>query len=251
MDEVRKLKRGLKDISTLFAEKEEAAAIPRPAPRTLLPEVSIQLISLAHPRRASNVSLYRWMAGQTAQNGYSAGIVSLGPESRDEQFSLKEPFTHKRMDLTEFQKNCASALPQTAAETGSSVLFLDFPWQNAAVFEKAIGMLDKIIFWATPEMEDLSQIYKWIKWTSALNNRLECLLAYDGAEEAKGIYVFEKLSEMASKHVGVDLFWFGCHPVSGLPDEHVRQVDLEMLLAHTNPLTLGEKKALAWSVKAS
>jgi hypothetical protein len=250
MDEVRKLKRGLKDISTLFEDKAELPVVKRAAPRNLLPEASIQLISLAHPRRTSSLNLYKWMASQTSKGGYPAGIVSLGPEtSREDSFSLKkELFTHKRMGLAEFEKNCAALIPP-AGIPESSLLFIDIPWQNAAVFEKTIGLLDKVIFWATPEMGDLSQVYKWIKWTASLNGRLECLLAYDGENEAKGSFVYEKLSEMVSRHIGIDLSWFGCHPVSGIDND--RLFDFELLLSHTNPLTLGEKKALAWSVKAS
>ena len=84
---------------------------------------------------------------------------------------------------------------------------------------------------------------------SGLNSRVECLLAYDGDDERKGSFLFEKVSEMVSRRLGKDLAWFGCHPIAGVSE--LRSLDIDLLFTQTNPLTLGEKQALAQSILES
>lgn len=245
MEESRKLKRGLKDISALFAEKAEPV-LQRPAPRLFLPEASIQLISLAHPAMPPAFPLYHWMAEQTLRAGVEATVISL--DSGKARYP--EGARHRHMNLSEFEKNCsrikdAENGPGSIAE--AALLLLDFSWGYPAVFEKALLLLDKIVFWATPEMEALSQVYKWIKTASLLNSRLEFLLAYDGEDEKKGSYLFESFSEMISRRLGLDLSWLGCCPVLPVPAPGWR-LNLDLLLSSANPLTQGEKRALVHSM---
>ncbi len=252
MDEVRKLKRGLKDISTLFSEKAGFESGEKPIARNILPDASIQLISLSHPGLISSFDLCRAAAEQASAAGYPSSIVSIGCQGEPEGASaLKGSWVkHRHMDLSEFEKNC-SCSSSGRGEMESSLMFLDFSWHNAGVFEKAVGLLDKTVFWVTPEMENLSEVYKWIKWALQRNARLECLLAYDGLEEKTGAYLYEKLSEMVSRHLGCDLGWFGCHPVSRGGFHGIPAFDLELLISHDNFLMLSEKQALSHSLRAS
>ena len=200
----------------------------------------------------SSSLIYQWLAGQISALGHSARIVSLVPEingSAPEAPLHEGGIRRHRMSLLEFEKNCSSVLPLESLHGGGSaaMLLLDFSWAYPSLFEKTIGLLDKIVFWVRPEMESLSQVYKWIKGSSGLNSRIECLLAYDGENERKGSLAFEKFSEMVSRRLGVDLSWLGCCPVSGMPSSS-QALNLDLLLSQTNPLTLSEKKALAQSV---
>lgn len=254
MEESRKLKRGLKDISSLFAEKEETPVpvILRQTQRVLVPQSSIQLVSLSHPRMPLSIPLYRWMAEQISGAGYAPSILTLdSAENGKVGAAVKnELVRHRHMNLSEFEKNSVPAIRLQDGPHEASVLLLDFSWQYPAVFEKTVALLDKIVFWVTEDLDVLTETYRRIKWASAVNGRLECMLAYDGEEEQKGSSLFEKLSEIASRRAVADLSWLGCCPVSRMTAAGGRapRFDLEQLLSHTNPLTMGEKRALLHSV---
>lgn len=244
--EERKLKRGLKDISTLFAGEETRPAVDVPVQRVFPPEPSIQMISLVHPAMRSHAPLYEWMAEKTAGSGYSISLVSVGGKGSTLPDLSSPRFHHRRMDLSEFEKNCSRGLSPLNAPQEASLVFLDFSWKYPGAYEKTVSLLDKIVFWANADLEVLSEVYKRIKWTSSVNSRLEFLLAYDGSDEKKGSLLYEKMSDMISRRLGLDLTWLGCLPAAGGAD--IRSTNLEPLFSRPNSITLGEKKSLAQSL---
>lgn len=194
-DDSRKLKRGLKDISPLF-ERETAV----PAPFTLEPieeKNGLRLISLFSPDRdAKPLVLSQYLASQLTAQNHAASVISL---------------RQKEGGWDAFQERYESLGNHfRPASEISRTLFLDFDFSNPEQFQKVVPRLDQSIFLVRPEMENLTECYRMIKASAALNHRLEYFLLFDSVStEEQASRLFEKYGELVCRRLGLHLSWLG------------------------------------------
>lgn len=254
MEDSRKLKRGLRDISPLFSAPSapQTAYSPRILKETIVEKPVLQLVSVFHPRYQKNSQILDfWMARHILKSGCQTAVLSISAESRTDAGRARPVFqegiAYKSMTLSEFEKICASSV-KTDDLPQSSLLFLNFSWLQAAFFRKVIPVLDKTVLWINADLEMLTETYRQLKWMSRQNSKTEFCIAYDGSSgNQSGSAIFEKFSEMVSRNLKIDLSWLGgCEALSQLPSPGMDTLDWEALTQKRGgSLTLSEKRGLA------
>ncbi|MBN1687827.1 MAG: hypothetical protein JW893_01870 [Candidatus Omnitrophica bacterium] len=216
MDPKRRLKRGLKDISPLFQQKVET--VER---QNLLNEKRIECLSVFNPDRpGSSLFLTSYLASRVADTSCPCTIISLTsrylgrPEDaptilQSESFGSNirwVSFTWDQLErVWEYPHDVVSS-----ESFANQKFFLDFEYNRIAQFDKIIPVLDKWILLVRPNIESLSEVYKAMKASMALNPHLEYYLLFDGAvTQEKGSFLYEKFSEMTSRHLGLSVTWLG------------------------------------------
>jgi len=192
-DDTRKLKRGLKDISPLF-EAVERAPFRLEASEE---KGGLRLISLFSPEHdAKSLVLSQYLVSQLASQNHAASVISL---------------RQKGAGLDKFQEIFESSeygfRPPTEA---SRTLFLDFDPSNPEQFRKIVSVLNQWIFLVRPEMENLSECYRMMKASAALNNHLEYFLLFDSVStDEQASLLFEKYGELVARRLGIHLSCLG------------------------------------------
>lgn len=255
MEDSRKLKRGLRDISPLFSASSapQTAYPPRVIKEVIEDKPVLQLVSVFHPRYQKNSQILDfWMARHIVRAGCQTAVLSLTADSQTdvsrEHPVFQEGIAHKNMNLSDFDKVCASSAKASALPQ-SSLLFLNFSWLQAAFFRKVIPVLDKTVMWINADLEMLTESYRQLKWMARQSSKTEFCIAFDGSSGAEnGSVVFEKFSEMASRNLGIDLRWLGgCEALSQVGEAcGGGTLDWEGLMQKRDGgLTLSEKRGLA------
>ena len=225
LNEERKLKRGLKDISPLFSrEREEKTVLVENA------ESGIQILNVFSPDLAGDsLFLNTYLASQVASRERPCSILSIhsrylerereteernGSACGRKSNALESLGAHlKRHTLSwdELEQVWQRPLaPRLSAQPRAQILFLDFEYSQAPYFERVIPLLDTWILYLEPSLESLSEAYKMIKAASTLNVHLEYFLLFAGKPaDKKGDYLYERFSDMAARRLGVSLNWLG------------------------------------------
>lgn len=212
-DDSRKLKRGLKDLSPLFAGSQQSEAQNSPS---YAPPEEIE----AGPRSFQCLSVYNtdaeavkplaYFACQMHAEGSPSSIVSITTEDKKAEVrGLPVPrLVLAPEDLENLSKG--SLVNRHAGNAGPQHFFIDFSYENKLVFEKAIPLLDKWILIIKPVLESLTEAYRMIKAASMLNPSLEYYLVFDMPHDhIKSSLLFERFSEIASRRLGVSTEWIG------------------------------------------
>lgn len=249
MEDSRKLKRGLRDISPLFSEPQVAYP-PRLLKESLVERPTLQLVSMFHPRYQKNSQVLDfWMARHILKSGYQTAVLSVSTESRPagkERAIFHEDVPCKMLTLEEFGKVC-SPHAKTAELGQSSLLFINFSWLQAAYFRKVIPVLDKTVLWINADLEMLTETYRQLKWLAQQNSKTEFCIAFDGsAADQTASTVFEKFSQMVSRNLKVGLNWLGtCEALSSLSSASGNFNWESLVQKREGTLTLSEKRGLA------
>lgn len=249
----RKLKRGLKDISPLFDD----GGAPEPLMiETGLERFGFQLIGLFSPDRSANpLALSKYLVSQLLTRNHNASILSvktaLPAFSQDPRPAKgtaspeKCPETMIRWD--KFQEICeSSSRPVKPLHEMSHTLFLDFDYANPEQFQKIIPILDQWILLVKPEMEDLSEAYRMMKASTALNSRIEYFLLFDnisGDEQASRL--FEKYGELVSRRLGIHLSWLGSLQLQNGKGPSARLALETLFMSGSSDSESVEKRAIA------
>ncbi len=257
MEEFRKLKRGLKDVSPLF-EGEPSAASPAPAPVSTPGRPAVfnfpgfgsdllQVMSIFHPLKAHAAgSLCEALALKAQSLGKACTVITVDPLSSGVQ-TQRQCVKHLSLSASDFDAafSKADCLKLWASEK-SSVLLLDYAGTYPLQMPAALSVLDKWIFWSDSKMENLADIYRMMKAGTSWNQKMEYFFMYDGpAGDAAGSRLYERLSEMVSRRLGASLYWLGSCPSSQAAGEiGCQALNIEGLFIKNNPLNLNEKKAL-------
>lgn len=223
MNEERKLKRRLKDISPLFSrEKEEGE-------KGILvesSESSIQILSVFSPGLSGDsLFLNTYLASQLASLEKPCTILSIhsryiersresgntnlhGPTAQE---SLGVHLKRYTLSWDEFEQVWQRPLaPRPVSPRMTQILFLDFEQSQAPCFEKVVPILDKWILYMQPTLESMGEAYKMMKAAVSLNVHLEYFLLFAGKPtDARGDCLYEQFSEMAARRLGVSLNWLG------------------------------------------
>jgi len=211
MNESKKLKRGLEDLSPLF----QGAKIPQvldgsdSSDRCFTPAGSVLAVCRGD---GSNFSASPLLAGMLFPQEKDALLLTITDGVSVPK--LSQPFGglyRCPLSWADFRKLCSKAEPRIDSPLNlSRNVVLDFDLRVGFPEESLLPLVDKCLFWIQPQFEHLASVYKLIKTTVALNPTLECYLVYEGeARDARGEFVFEKLAALCSDRLGVDLTWLG------------------------------------------
>ncbi len=259
MQDARKLRRGLKDISPLFTSKREIAApvfhvrcvppVEDPSePESLVhpgfdQEGHLEILSVFCPNMTGDsLLLNTYVASRLASAMCPCTVISIQSnylKSADgkAKFLPNESFVGplKQVSLAWGQFEAIISRPlhlNPGQYPASQMLFLDFEHQQIPRLEKVVSILDKWIIVVEPTVESLGEAYKMMKVTKSLNNRLEYFLLLDGKiAGATGGLLFERFQEMVAGRLGINLVWLGCFHLS--PDDSNRKtVPMPLVLEH-------------------
>lgn len=253
MEEPRKLKRGLKDISPLFQSPEpEAEKKPCISSSLHLPsfEGDFQVVSLFHPSRQDAVKrLCSVLAGKARDTGRACTVLSMDPAGAQGTQAQREGVRFLNLGASDFETlgTQAGTSRVRASEPQASIVFLEYSPAYPLELRNLLPMLDKWVFWVDGTMENLAEVYRMMKAGSVWNKKTDYFLIYDGpAGDKTGSRLFEKLADMASRRLGISLYWLGSCLSSAAPEAVNYQTwDIDGLFSKTNPFNLSEKKALA------
>ncbi|MFA6600460.1 MAG: hypothetical protein WC352_06825 [Candidatus Omnitrophota bacterium] len=217
----KKLKRGLKDVSPLFAENP-VGWIPS---KRLGPETEILALSLFHPDfPADSHSLSRCLCKKVEQDGYPSALVLLRTVE-----ALKKPPQRMHGEDRPEGADAAShgvSWEQLEALTGPGsvepgdpvllpqVLVVDFDYRYKTYVKRVIPLLDKWVLHLRAQAESLNEGYRMLKLVSTLNPHLDYHVLFDGEpQDPRGPALFERFSEMASRRLGLSMTWLGHFPL--------------------------------------
>lgn len=218
MQEIRRLKRGLKDVVPTYhsstEQKSQTRSNCRPARASTVAAVEPQRYCLGvySPHSpADSLLLNTYFASKLATEDPMCTIVSLHPGRNPSREAKKESLAPHLDRVSVFWDQWGHPKPQALTPPEKShLLFLDFDSSNAAHFEKVLPLLDKWILLVQPHFESLSEAYKVIKAAAPLNQRLEYFLLFGGqASDERGALLFERFSELVANRLNIDLVWLG------------------------------------------
>jgi hypothetical protein len=212
MDDPKKLVRGLKDISNLFGAVAGETLVRRP------PEV--QVLGVSSPDcDGDSLLLNTFFASQIASPEKPCSLLSVlsrcakvssgagpgMPESFGDHLKRYCLYWDELRDLIN-----GPAAHRDGGALRSRDIFLDFEYRHLLHFEELVALLDKWVLVLKPTAESLTEGYKMMKAGLALNPQLEFYITLSGtAEEAKGLMVFDRFSDFASRHLDLQLGWLG------------------------------------------
>ena len=236
MEDPRKLKRGLKDVSHLF----ESPGLAQPAcspPDISSSNSGIQCWSLFSPDAPEESGLLNaYLASQLDSRVRSVSLVSfVSPDGASASAAPKPGSFHsnpmKRLSLpwAQFETLRGQVSRRSFKHSATQVLLLDCDYRRMPYFEKMMPMLDKWILLLQPTLESLTESYKRIKVSQVLNNRLEYFLLSSclPGDEKSGL-LFEQFSALVARRLGVHLIWLG-NLCFSKGTEPVGQMDFEHL----------------------
>ena len=260
MNEEKRLKRGLGDVSQLFAStsrpaEEKPAEPPAGAGAAFS---AFQCMAAAAPSEpAHHALLVQTLAAQLASLRRGLTVLSLPPlparRSEKRAAVIMEPNArHFQVSWDEMQ----SFLRGAAAHAERFVprpemLLLDFDPEHPAYFEKLLPVMDRYILLASPTLESLSETYRMVKSAHAANKKLEFGLLINAVpEDPRAPLLFEKMSQMISARLGIQLNWLGTLRLSAEGGSGPAQFSVAPMLARpAERLESVERIALAASCK--
>jgi len=252
--ESKKLKRGLKDLSHLFQKGGQVSQQPLwvPAPSESLPQPvkmplsesppksGIQIMSIFCPDMASDaLFLNTYLATRIASAQRTCSILSLhtkGLKESDDstQFARQESYGHyvKRIPLTwnQFLEARQHPLDEKINHVNQDhVIFLDFDYPMVPDAEKIFTVLDKWILILQPSLESITEAYRLIKESQLYRSDVDYFMLYDGSmNDPRGEQLYEKMSELVERRMGIQLNWLGYLDLS----QESRQIDANLRLDH-------------------
>lgn len=255
MDEPRKLKRGLKDISPLFGSETASRniiSIPRFAENAIRPRVDC--LSIFGSELDSDASfLTAYLASKLTASDRPCAVVSL-TDSSPSNASAGAGFypRHFSFSWSQFESICRRP-PERNSALQPQTIVLDFDYGCAAHFEKMIPILDQWILFVQPHIENLNETYKMIKASLPLNPHMDYFLLYDGEPaDCRGSFLFEQFSEILSRRLGVALVWLGSLSLHRGKDFLAAELALDELHHRRRGLAADslEKRSLAAAIQS-
>lgn len=215
----KKLKRGLKDISPLFEDRSKPVNRLESSFETFKPVSRPQSISFWSAESSQGRTLLNSkMAARVQSKGCESLLISLKSEIMPAaNLELPPGQKHYSLSLDQFEIICRSDLkPVEGFE--NAVLFFDFDYSNPVHFEKVIPMLDKWILLVGPELESLTEVFRFLKASMPLHKNLEYYFMAQTKDEKIAESLYEKFSDMVSRRLGIAMNWLGLYE-TGKPEQ--------------------------------
>ncbi len=260
IEESRKLKRGLRDVSALFVDEARPPAPAEPKRAALLPKPQrpTQCWTLIRAGESGGRELTRrhfrlaQKLGRVGMPAARLSVISSGLSPNKGMISPPEEsarITPRCMAPEDFEKLSGPGQILEMFSEHPVIVILDFSLEREELVYKAAAVLDKCVLVVGPSMESLSESYRFIKMASRINRALEYHVLFEGIlGEEKGGLFFERFSEIVSKHLGVRLEWLGTlqpgQDIDTLPQISFDSLT-EDLWAHPHPrlVSSGEPEA--------
>ena len=208
MNDGKKLKRGLEDLSPLFQEAVNPLVLKQPAAAEPLHQRAGDILAICRGD-GSNFSGGLRLAGELFPAEKEAVLVSITGEEGSVP-AVGTGLYHYGLTLPKLERLIRTQGVKAPPEEFSKNVILHFDLQGGLPAENLLPLLDKCLFWVQPDFDSLSEIYKNMKLMVAVNHGVECYLVYDGRPgDSRGEFIFENLAEMSAKHLGVNLIWLG------------------------------------------
>ncbi|HXV28608.1 MAG TPA: hypothetical protein VD913_06565, partial [bacterium] len=211
LPEVRKLKRGLSDISPIFGDCAETSK-----PSIECPEPLLEILCVTNAdATGDSFFLNSFLASQVASAEKPCSIFSLygthgqGKSVYNESFS---PYLRRfSIAWEQFEEICRWPIHREFLQLPfAQVLFFDFESFHSLQIEKAVSLIDKWVFLMKPNYESMIETYKLIKAASHFNREGTHYILFEGMpDDRKGENYFEKFSSIVAKHLGIQVFWLG------------------------------------------
>ncbi len=199
MNEIRKLKRGLEDVSPLFRAAPPACvriatALPSQEPEAwVVPDVILLLGE--HGTLPLGFEMTQHVPFDETQSMLiSLGDVQDGNSSKIQmQADLRGGAYCRTLSWDHFEGLFQTPLASCLAKFAlPRALLLDIALMDCPDPAKVLGMADEAVFWVGSSFESLSHAYKTMKAASSLNPQLGCHMIYRGAaEDSRGVVIFE------------------------------------------------------------
>ena len=245
MESTRKLRRGLGDVSFLFAKKGSPETEPTTSSLTVLPETSgIPCICVCHPVHPEDSLLFSsYLASRFISEEIACTLVSVDfPLSHRKEARPKESLVHEpaggrihRLTLpwTRIEKISTQG-PFDSGDLGierQEIIFLDFDFNQAPYFPPWISVMDHLVLLLTPSSESLTENFRLIKRIAFSQKPIEIGVLFESAPRAReGEGLFEKFSELVSRRLGIRLNWLGSITLPRGNRQAVEAFDVNQLL---------------------
>ncbi|MBI3307180.1 MAG: hypothetical protein HYZ84_05175 [Candidatus Omnitrophica bacterium] len=219
--EIRKLKRGLRDVSPLFGNVEELATLLPPPSHLNVSSRSLEILnvfSANHPEESLFYNTY--VASKIAADHFPSNVISLEPFYRPDSIHLRKPqesqpfntrLKHFSLSWEQFDKIISKPVhPNSFNPLMPQTIFIDFNHSKIPYPEKILAVLNKWILLIRPNLESLTETYKMIKAAKPINPHLEYFIFLDAElPESESSPLFEQFSEVVAKYLGINLIWLG------------------------------------------
>ena len=224
---MKKLRRGLHDLSPLFQSSDPIASEPPLLPQT---PFDVQFLSVCVPGHEGDAFLANaFLASQIVRRtNLFASLVSVVPgmnavssKSRDAFPALElldsriSRLSLSHQELWGFTKNgrteVQAPLPSLPVGLPNFLVFLEFePSQFRSLAQIAL-LLDRVILFLQPDVESLREGYRVVKVLWNLNREIEFFLLFRSEEplQAQEGFLFERFSLITSRFLGISPGWLG------------------------------------------
>lgn len=232
MSDIKKIKRGLEDVSEIFQ-----SSISRGAEVSKVEEAkegAVEWVSVYSPGQPDDTFfLTAFLAAQFQARHIESSILTFEDDSLHNEkpkflrIPEKEGIDLKRDAISrdDFLTLWAGAPDlRLIKDRRRHLVFLDTCHFYSHEFERNVPLVDKLIMHVQPNMECIMECYRAVKRSISLNAHLEYYFLFDGfLNDKRGEFLFERLSELVSQNLGVQLIWLGHFTLSqDKPQVHCR-----------------------------
>ena len=265
IEDSRKLKRGLKDISPLFSDAQENEQEDILIQNSGVP--NIQCLSILSREPGEGLGrLSRYLGAHLATENCPFFVIRIVPSlqkmigKNDGQDPLTVPAASsgvfQEYHLTWEQYQAAFKKGLQISKEGffqNLTVFLDFPYAHRDYVENILPLLDKWILLMEPTLRSMAETYRMIKTSLLLNRTLEYfVLIQSPSKGGNESFLFEQFSESVTRRLGVHLNWLGHFQSFENGGPFLQEAALNQLLCkpYEFPSNFKEKKGLAELISA-
>lgn len=218
MSEIKKLKRGLEDVSPIFQQASGSPLSVNPGEdlgqNGAVEWVGVYSAAQAHADRY----LAAFLASQFQLHRIHASVLAFQFEERSEATAGGGDSAYKsdniRCDSVEWNRflNLWAMTPDMhyAKDKKRQLVFIDSDLMCPFKFERVVPLLDKWILHVQANTESILECYRAVKRSISLNAHIEHYFMFDGKENDKrGEFLFEHLGGLMAQNLGIQLTWLG------------------------------------------
>ena len=223
---MKKLRRGLQDLSPLFQTTVQTGASPPAVP----PAFDVQFLSVCVPDHEGDAFLANaFIASQMVrETPFYASLVSVVPGMNTVASKTHDVFpalefldpricrlSLSHQELWSFTRNGrsngSSQVSSADPAFPSFLVFLEFePAQFRSLAQIAL-LLDRVVLFLKPDVESLREGYRMIKVLWNLNREIEFFLLFREQESLRSQeeFLYERFSLITSRFLGISSSWLG------------------------------------------
>lgn len=204
--EERKLKRGLKDISTLFVDDVASAEGESFAEKPIF----FKCVAVYQPFKEKIQYAPFRLAKALSEHQIPCTVLSIG---RVSSIPPESGVSNVPLDWPAFESLCHKPLP--LPENGklqSQMVLFNFDDRHPRYLHAIVPILDRWIFLVPPSLDGVMEAYRMMKGTRAITQGLlQYYIIFEGQKGEGEIdsFLFEKFSSLVSDRLGISLVWLG------------------------------------------